>query len=162
MSAPITFGKFRGWSVEEVAKAGESGRNYLKWGMDNLKSPFWRKEFERGLSILDADPALILRAWDLEGECEIEHRDFEMQAAQDEAEALKAEWAREAQEREIIRRWAAKFGKTEEALRGTARTISWNYDDFDDVPNSKFSSPARRAEFKKFYQEWEAAQVESR
>lgn len=34
----LNFGKFKGWSTEDLAKAGNCGRNYLSWCADNLKN----------------------------------------------------------------------------------------------------------------------------
>ncbi len=45
----VTFGKWNGWDTEELAKTPQ-GRSYLEWGSENLKSPKWRKEFDRVLS----------------------------------------------------------------------------------------------------------------
>lgn len=50
MSTQITFGKFKNWKVEDLAKAGETGRNYLAWGAENLRSPKWRKIFSAALT----------------------------------------------------------------------------------------------------------------
>lgn len=46
----ITFGKWQGWDTDELAKSGSFGRPYLEWGAEELKSPKWRKEFQRALS----------------------------------------------------------------------------------------------------------------
>ena len=58
----VTFGKFKGWQPEALAKTLD-GRNYLDWAADNLDSPKWRKEFKRVLSLDFAyDFALSIKA----------------------------------------------------------------------------------------------------
>lgn len=45
-NSPLTFGKYSGWTPADLAKAGSSGRSYLSWGANNLKSPQWRQVFQ--------------------------------------------------------------------------------------------------------------------
>lgn len=58
----LTFGKFRGWDICDLAKAGEIGQNYLSWCVNNLKSPKWRNECDRALEINDFDFDLAVKA----------------------------------------------------------------------------------------------------
>lgn len=51
--AKITFGKFQGWDTEKLAQTSE-GRGYLEWGAEDLRSPKWRKEFQRVLDDFSA------------------------------------------------------------------------------------------------------------
>lgn len=52
--AKLTFGKFSGLDTMELAAGGDTGRDYLRWGAENLKSPKWRQLFQEAL---DADVA---------------------------------------------------------------------------------------------------------
>lgn len=47
MSVKITFGKYSGYTAKEVAIA-DAG--YAAWAASNLKSDFWRKEFNVGIA----------------------------------------------------------------------------------------------------------------
>lgn len=57
--AKLTFGKFNGWDTEKLAQTSE-GRDYLEWGAENLRSPKWRKEFQRVLDNFSASDIDIM------------------------------------------------------------------------------------------------------
>lgn len=38
MMTTLNFGKFKGWTVEDLAKSGQTGRDYLSWCADNLRN----------------------------------------------------------------------------------------------------------------------------
>lgn len=79
--AQINFGKFSGWDTENLARTTE-GRQYLKWGFENLKSPQWRKEFSAALkrySFSDLDVDLEAKMI-LASDPQIDENDAEMLA----------------------------------------------------------------------------------
>ena len=58
-NSPLTFGKFKNWTPAELAQAGTSGRQYLSWGANNLKSPQWQGAFRAAPIASGAAVALI-------------------------------------------------------------------------------------------------------
>lgn len=64
--AKLTFGKFSGVDTMELAAGGDTGRDYLEWGAENLKSPKWRQLFDEALVAnvaydMEAEARLIVR-----------------------------------------------------------------------------------------------------
>ena len=82
----ITFGKFSGWSTEDLAKTTD-GRNYLHWGMANLKSPKWQAEFKRVLSEVKSTELNI----NLEAELNYQSGDLDYEDALKLAQETKAQ-----------------------------------------------------------------------
>ena len=58
----ITFGKYRGWKLDDLALAGSYGRDYLSWGSYNLKNRAWRKRFAQALEIEGINADLVAKA----------------------------------------------------------------------------------------------------
>ena len=58
----LTFGKYKGWKLEDLARAGSYGREYLRWGSYNLSNRAWRKRFAKALEIEGINAALVAKA----------------------------------------------------------------------------------------------------
>ncbi len=56
----ITFGKFNGWTMEQLAQAGEIGRDYLAWCASNLRNPGLRRAAENALKANVAPNAFLV------------------------------------------------------------------------------------------------------
>lgn len=153
----LTFGKFKGWDTEDLAKAGDSGRDYLRWCADNLKSPKWRTECERSLKAGGFDEALAAKAIrDGEGDISLDEALFlvrEERAAQEEEDRI---WAavEEAQEN-IIVEYATQMGVPANKLRQLYKR--YELGGWEQLPASKFSSPEMHRLFQEFMQNIEAA-----
>lgn len=140
----VTFGKFNGWDTNDIAKAGEPGRNYLRWGAENLKSKKWRDEFDRALqenTYTGTDVALHAKAmmvqdgfldWNdaLALAQEMAYTDAELQKEADEHEAKREEF---------LAKWAEKFGVTRDVFVPAAKRIL-NAHSFGELSRSQFSS----------------------
>lgn len=151
----ITFGKFKGWSTDDLARAGSTGRGYLSWGKENLRSPKWRKEFQRALeSPTDQDLHLTALALS-QGEDDLSY-DEAMIFARDEAEEAKEharfEGALAKAQADVIAVWIGKLGRSERELRALAH--KFEFVDLDEVPTERFSSPAVKVRFGEFLKAW--------
>jgi hypothetical protein len=157
METTITFGKFSGWTTEEVAKAGTPGRSYLAWGAKNLKSSKWRSEFERALrEVRTADPELILRAWQVnDPDYTPEDEMGEMAAAKAEARVTEEQLGREPEIEAFWTKWTAKMGRSQSELMVMLASGS-HYERPEDIPANRFSSPERRAMYIEFVHAFDA------
>ena len=152
----ITFGKFKGWDTEDLAKAGEAARNYLSWGSSNLRSPKWVREFDRVLSLgAENDKGLMVRAI-VEGE-DISQDDAETyvreeleRIAEDDAESAKLESAGEV----LIEKYVPILNTTANKLRGLAHRLQWNWEGCLNV--RQFSSPENYNLFVELMTKWDA------
>lgn len=108
----ITFGKFKNWDTNDVAKAGEYGRNYLSWGASNLKSPMWADEFAKALgNNTEQDDNLAAKAlYELEGESWDEALRYvhDQRIVEEEMQQEFDEFQKNIGE--FKAKWAAKFG----------------------------------------------------
>lgn len=158
----ITFGKFSGWNTEDLAKAGKTGRDYLYWGANNLKSEMWRREFDRAQRLQVAqDDTLAAKA------LLVSDPDLGMYEAQrivsdekaEEAERDRFVAAFDAARAAVIACWLPSFpGKTAAQLRGIAG--KWEHTEWQEVPLGNFSSPAARAAFMGFMDEYTAVEID--
>lgn len=89
----LSFGKYKGWTMAELAQAGKYGRNYLCWCVLNLQNPAHSRAAELALKTFIMPKAeLLYRLFSVEPDykgCvpeEIE-RDVENEIAQAEADA---------------------------------------------------------------------------
>jgi hypothetical protein len=157
MATQINFGKYRGWTMEELAQAGPEGRSYLQWCAGNLRNPQLRKAAESALatcSVNSLSPALMRRLEVQLGELTPEEIEREIEDRQHEAE--------EEAKRDAI------IGSAETQLKSDLRTLGaneqvigfvWrNRHDADIVFETvKFSSPEKERLFKAAWDKWEAA-----
>ena len=157
-NSSITFGKFSGWTAFDLAKAGSSGRSYLSWGANNLKSPQWRQVFQDALSApIITDLNLAARALMVDDpEIGIDEamyivREQEAERAED-ARSLAA-W--EASRSAVAAEYAARTGKTAQEMESLAKRFENS--DWENIPMSYFSSPAARSTFMQFMAAWSAA-----
>lgn len=151
----LTFGKFKGWATSDLARAGSTGRGYLAWGAENLRSPKWREEFQRALGA-PTDQDLHLTALALsQGEDDLSY-DEAMIFARDEAEEAKEHGrfsaALDQAQAEVLAEWAGKLGQGEDRLRALAGRLE--FVDLAEVPVSRFSSPAAKVRFGEFLKAW--------
>lgn len=158
----ITFGKFSGWNTEDLAKADKTGREYLYWGANNLKSEMWRREFDRAQRLQVAqDDALAAKALlvsdpDL-GMYEAQHIVSEEKSERERVDRFVAAFdaARDA----VIACWLPNFpNKTAAQLRGIAG--KWEHTEWHELPLGNFSSPAARAAFMGFMAEYTAVEID--
>lgn len=156
--AKITFGKFQGWDTLDLAKAGEDGRNYLRWGAESLKSPFWRKEFEQALKVdIQSDIELmaqvtIIRNPDIGYDEALYFAQAEIEQNA-ETDAMLADV--EAKQEAVIQKWLPRMvGKTTENLRGIGKRFEFA-GELDQIPLSRFSSVQAKQEFLDFMKDWE-------
>jgi len=153
----ITFGKFKGWETEDLARAGNTGRKYLRWGADNLKSPKWAREFERVLtsSPLDAKydidlmaQAIVIDAPDIsiEESYIIAREEFGHSSYVEEQYKQYI-----AQQDAAVSKWAQIMGIEESKLRALGKRFenSWW-----ELSPSNFSSKQMFENFQKFMEEY--------
>lgn len=158
----ITFGKFNGWKTEDLARAGKTGREYLYWGANNLKSEVWRREFDRAQRMdVAQDDALAAKA------LLVSDPDLGMYEAQrivsdekaEEAERDRFIAAFDAACDAVIARWLPSFpGKTATQLQGIADRLV--HTEWQELPLANFSSPAARSAFMGFMAEYVAVDID--
>lgn len=62
MATRINFGKYKGWTMEDLAQAGPEGRSYLIWCASNLRNPQLQRAAENALRAnTSINPALMSR-----------------------------------------------------------------------------------------------------
>lgn len=151
----ITFGKYKGWDTEDLAKAGEQGRNYLHWGSSNLRSPKFAREFDRVLGLpVEYNEALMVKAI---VEAENIHPDDALVYAREELEGVaednavedKMEKAGEA----LLAEYAPKMSTTANKLRGLAHKFQWNWEGH--LSAHQFSSQSNFNNFVEFMTKWD-------
>lgn len=154
-NSPLTFGKFKGWTPSDLAKAGTEGRSYLVWGANNLKSPQWQRIFESALSgnsvtdlslaarsLVIADPGI--------GYDEALRFVHDEEAERVESDASAA--AYDEKRKQIAEKWAKKAGVP--AARLIAAGEREETQDWESIPQRCFSSPAARETFMAFMAEF--------
>jgi hypothetical protein len=140
----LTFGKYKGWKLSELALAGSYGRGYLSWGSNNLDNRSWRKRFAKALEIEGISADLVARAAMVSepgltrhdakniGACETEdyNREHSARCKMDEAEnwlklELKALTGASERTLENIVRWIVEDGMDELDYQGVQfRSVS--------------------------------------
>lgn len=151
----ITFGKFQGWDTLELAKAGEEGRQYLRWGKDNLQSPQWRKAFADALKAdVHADEKLIYRA------LRVSYDDDEIQAMEDLAREQAADYESEKAYDDSLAKIRAKYsailGVSEQKMRDLAFRYAFQHETLYEEKN--FSSHQKFLDFDAFIKEYESVE----
>lgn len=145
MGQVIGFGKYSGHNTDVLAKSPD-GRNYLAWGVENLKSPKWRKEFKRALSENDSlDVNAIIAIWkvndpEFAGLSEdYEHAEelVREQAAQREYDDKKAKMEN------YLRRKLSEAGVSDKGIRFILSRI-WEFDELVEIGTVKFDSPVKK------------------
>lgn len=148
MATILTFGKYKGWSMEDLAQAGKYGRNYLHWCATNLQNPAQRSAADRALKIFTQPKEELIyrmiaaepdyREWDAEEiECEVEN-----EIAQAGEDAIYAE--RLAAREDQLRADLVAMGCTSEVVN----FVMLNQYDADIVfARIKFSSVEKQAAF---------------
>ena len=157
-NSPLTFGKFKNWTPAELAQAGTSGRQYLSWGANNLKSPQWQGAFRAALNAPCAtDIDLAARAL-MKDDPFIDPDDaynfvIEQEAQRIEEEVEVASW--KAARLAVAEEWAPRTGKSAAEMQALARQVE--NQDWWDIPLSRFSSPAARETFMGFMEAYSKA-----
>ena len=146
----ITFGKHTGKDTNLLAKSPD-GREYLRWGAQNLKSNTWRVEFDRALSDVklgtleeqagatcridsSADYDDVLRF--LQSEADTAAEDDAMFAAIEKAQSV------------IFDDWAKTSGKSIGQLQAIYRRFeTHSAEELNLLPLSSFSSPSAKEQF---------------
>lgn len=151
----ITFGKYKGWDTEDLAKAGEQGRNYLHWGSGNLRSPKFAREFERVLNLsVEYNEALMVKAV---VEAENIHPDDARIYVQEELERIAKDNAvgdeLEKAGEILIAEYTAKMSTTPNKLRGLAHKWQWAWE--GRFSARQFSSQENFALFVEFMTKWD-------
>lgn len=153
----LTFGKYKGMNTEDLARAGDEARGYLVWCVENLRSPKWRQECERALSLkAEQDVELTARAT-TRANPDIgitEARYLAREEVAQERELAKMFDAVEAKETEIARKWSGIIGQPEAKLRAIGKR--YEFSEWDRLPASRFSNRQAFEGFGKFMAEWEA------
>jgi len=152
----LTFGKFRGWDTEDLAKAGETGRNYLYWGSSNLRSPKWAREFERVLGLpVEYDETLMVKAL-IDSESDIDYDDAQtyvrgqlISIAEDDAYEKQLTDSGET----LISEYAPKLNSTANKLRRLAHEWQWNWEGA--FSPKQFSSRRNFDLFVEFMTKWD-------
>jgi len=149
----ITFGKFKGWETEDLARAGAKGRDYLHWGLFRFTDPKWLKEFRRVLDLpIEYNFKLMVQAIvadtpDITSEeaCMIAHEELEYTNYVDE------EYEDFLNQQETISKWAKTIGVSEKKLRTLHDKFkdSWHL-----LPATMFSSDEMYENFCKFMEEF--------
>jgi hypothetical protein len=152
----ITFGKYKGYDTEKLAQFSE-GRKYLKWGMDNLSSPQWQKEFKRVLELpliidIEAEAQSIMS-----GDAQIEPRDA-YNLADEYAEQTKKEYNQDKaykQAKEELRQELLASGSSLQSVNALMNIVrsGWveDLEEAEKYKRAQFSSLERReAAYKAF------------
>ena len=148
MATILNFGKYKGWSMEDLAQAGRYGRNYLSWCATNLRNPALCRAAESALKVFTQPKEELIykliaiepdyRGWDAE---EIEH-EVENEIAQAGDDAIYAE--RLAAREDQLRADLVAMGCTSQVVD----FVMLNQFDADIVfARIKFSSAEKQAAF---------------
>ena len=155
MDKQITFGKFQGWTPRELAQAGETGRGYLSWGAEHLKSPKWRRVFEEALRAdVQADTQLMTRAIlkdapDLGYDEALELARCKIEQEEEISALLQGVEERQAT---VTAHWSQVMSVPPEKLSALAHRYEWS--EWDQLPVHLFSSPAMHHNFLAFMEAW--------
>lgn len=156
----LTFGKFEGWDTDDLAKAGEVGRDYLQWCSRNLRSPKWRRECERVLksnsaSEIDehlATEAIVVDSGDISySEAQIFARDEIAQREEDDQLFAAMERAKE----QVVAEFAGKMDVAEAKLRQLQS--QYEFGGWERLSPRNFSSQEKYEQFVAFMEATEEA-----
>lgn len=148
-TTPLTFGKYSGYTPFELAAAGDTGRGYLRWGVEKLRSPAWRAAFEQALAAdvaydMPAEARLVAK---IEGVSADEVlREMETQAQED--AARDAAWAAyEAELDRVAGEFAPRLDVTAQKASVLARRFGLEGQPY---ARSQFSSAEKFRAFEEF------------
>ena len=146
----ITFGKWQGWDTNDLAKAGEAQRDYLRWGAANLQAPKWRKEFADALKRNQSfDQKMVACALHQEYD-DLDDEDIDRLSVA-ECQERDEDNRRDAQMQACIAKHAAIIGTSAQKLE----RLYWNF--FDDYKESQFSSHQKFEQFDAFVKDMASA-----
>ncbi len=143
----ITFGKWQGWTTDDLAKSGKTGQSFLIWGAENLKSSKWRKDFQRALnenSELDVD--LMARAIE-QDDPETVILDSARKFAEEEIREAKAQAEyneKDAQMQNFLRRKLSELGISDAGVRFIVSSTHQDFEELERFGRIQFSSEARK------------------
>ena len=158
-NSPLTFGKYSGWTPADLAKAGSSGRSYLSWGANNLKSPAWRQVFEDALGETSAtDLHLAARALVVAdpGIGYDEALRFVTEEEEERAESFSRAAAHDEKRQQIAEKWGKVLGTPASRLLELGKREETG--DWREIPQRFFSSPSAHEGFMSFMAEFVAVE----